>query len=439
MMQAMSPLPPLADVLSQLDQWYATHLPAVWKTLRPGVSDADLDAFEARTALHLPAAFRTLYRWHDGQDWSVGGVLGLAFMPLAEVEFASMMWRDIAEGDGADINIDIYVVSHPTGAIREQYASPWVVPFLSDGGGNAVALDLAPDLCGQPGQVITTGRDQTHRYVLAPDLETFLREYLTRLEAGQVTVQALSGYEGEMWASELHDAAGPRGEGYFRLADLYPGFGAAPSRVLPPAPEENDPPPLEQALLRLDAWLHLHHPELLDTLSPGASEEELRAAERRLGRALPEEVRVLYRQHRDWGDLLGARSIPVDELGRAGPTTFGEADRRGNLHPFNPYVPPSTPQDWLPLWEAEVGLIGVNLARYGEVRTFGEQVAVRYVLAENLARLFDRYVRLLEAGLLRRAGTSLRVPDAAGHLGSGRAEQLFPGFGASPPLVVSSS
>ena len=118
MMQAMSPLPPLADVLSQLDQWYATHLPAVWKTLRPGVSDADLDAFEARTALHLPAAFRTLYRWHDGQDWSVGGVFGLAFMPLAEVEFASMMWRDIAEGDGADINIDIYVVSHPTGAIR---------------------------------------------------------------------------------------------------------------------------------------------------------------------------------------------------------------------------------------------------------------------------------------------------------------------------------
>lgn len=151
MMQAMSPLPPLTDVLSRLDQWYATHLPAVWTTLRPGVTEADLDAFETRTALQLPEAFRALYRWHDGQDWSVGGVLGLAFMPLAEVEFTSMMWQDIAEGDGADINIDIYVVSHPTGAIREQYASPSVVPLLSDARSNAVALDLAPDLCGQLG------------------------------------------------------------------------------------------------------------------------------------------------------------------------------------------------------------------------------------------------------------------------------------------------
>lgn len=435
MMPSMSLSPPVPDVLSKLDQWYAAHLPAVHATLRPGVTDEALDAFEARNGLRLPPAFRALYRWHDGQDWSVGGVLGLAFMPLAEVEQTHQMLRDFTEGEQSDINIDIYVVSHPAGAIREQYASPAVVPFLSDGGGNHVALDLAPDLRGQPGQVITTGRDETHRYVLAPDLETFLREYLARLEAGRVTVEALSGYEGEMRSSSLHDEAGPRGEGYFRLADLYPGFGASPARVLPPAPGEDDPLPLPQALARLDAWLRAHHPELLAALPAGATGEELRAAEQRLGRALPEEVRALYRQHRDWGEIFGARSIPVDELGQADPADFGAPDTRDNLRPFNPYETRSLPRDWLPLWEAEPGFIGVDLARYGEVRTFGTQLGVRYVLAENLTRLFDRYVRLLEAGLLRREGDSLRVPDAAGQVGDGRAEHLFPGFGASPAEV----
>lgn len=42
----------------------------------------------------------------------------------------------------------------------------------------------------------------------------------------------------------------------------------------------------------------------------------------------------------------------------------------------------------------------------------------------------------LEGGL---RALQVRVPDAAGHLGSGWAEQLFPGFGASPARVESSS
>lgn len=435
MMTGMGLLLSLPDVLAKLDGWYATHLPAVHATLRPSVTEADLDDFEICTALKLPAAFRALYRWHDGQDWSVGGVFGLTFMPLAEVERTFTMLQDIPTGDMADININIYVVSHPTGAIREQYIVPGTLPFLSDGGGNHVALDLFPDLRGQSGQVITTGRDEIHRYVLAPDLETFLQTYLARLENGQVTVRALSDYERGMWSSALHDEAGPREEGYFRLAHVYPGFGASPVQVRQPALEEDWPLSLDQALERLDAWLHRHHPDLLAALPAGAADRELRAVEQRIGRDLPKDVKTLYRRHRDWMNLFGARSIPVDELGQAHPVGFGPTDTRDNLYPFNPYETPSGPQDWLPLWEAQEGAIGANLAQYGQVRTFGAQLGVRYVLAENLTRLFDRYVRLLEAGLIWREGASLRVPDITGQAGGSRPEHFFPGFGFSPVQV----
>lgn len=432
MMLVMIPLPALPELLSRLDEWYAAHLPAVHATLRPGVTDADLDDFEIRNTLRLPPAFRALYRWHDGQDWSVGGVFGLDFMPLTQVDQISAMWQNFAAGDLAHLNVDIYVVSHPTGAIREQYVLPAALPFLSDGGGNYVALDLAPDLRGQPGQIVTTGRDEIHRYVLAPELETFLREYLSRLETGRVTVQALDGFGGEMWGHKLHDASGPQEEGHFRLTDCYPGFSASPDEVKRPTSEEDFPLPLTRTLEQLDAWLHLHHSDLLDTLPAGARAEELLALEGRLGRSLPEAVKALYRQHRDWGDLFGARSIPVDELGHMDPVGLGPSDTPQNLRPFSPEETPSTSQDWLPLWEAQRGFIGVDLAQNGKVRTFGTQLDVRYVLAENLTRLFDRYLRFLEAGLIWREGNSLRVPDAAGQAGESRAEHLFPGFGASP-------
>lgn len=424
----------LMTVLSRLDAWYLQHVPTVHATLRPGLTDPELDAFEIGNELHLPSAFRALYRWHDGQDWSVGGVSRLEFPSMHQVAQARQLWRDIADGECADMNVTIYTVAHPTGAIRKQYAQRDLLPFLSDRGGNHVALDFAPDLRGQAGQVITTGRDETHRYVLAPDLDVFLSRYLNRLERGRVTVERLSGYSPTFWSVRLHDQLGRREDSYHRLADLYPGFGAAPEVVSSSAWQEDEPLPLESALGCLDAWLAQHHPDLLAQLGPGATVNELQAAESRLGRGLPAEVKVLYQRHRTWGHLFGAENISVDELGQADPHGFGPPDAPATVVPFTPFAPETTARDWVPLWVWGQGFIGIDLARHGEIRTFGLSAQPRYVLAESLTRLFDRYVRLLEAGVLRRFGQTLRLPDAEGKDEGDRIEGLFPGFGALPAV-----
>lgn len=426
----------LDEVLSRLDHWYAQYVPTVYKTLRPGVTDAELDAFEHRSGIRLPPDFRTLYRWHDGQNWAYGGVLGLAFDPLNRVESSWQLWAGTAhESETTSINIQIYTVSHPTGAIREQYALTRLVPFLDDGGGNFVALDFTPDVAGKPGQVITTGRDETHRYVLAPDVGTFLRSYLERLEQGQVTVRQLPGYEREMWSTTLTDAAGDASEGYYRLADLYPGFGASPAVRTRPGVNDDDPMSLSEALTRLGGWLSTHHPDLLRQLGAPASASELAAAERRLGHPLPPEVTLLYSKHRDWGQVFGLRSIPIDQLATQNPATFGAVDSQETRQPYSPYDIQSSAADWLPLWvDTQGNYVGLNQKKYGEVLTFGPGIKPRLVVAEHLTLLMDRYVRLLEAGLVRREGGQLLLPDGQGKKQPLNVTTAFSGFGAIPAV-----
>ncbi|WP_155298653.1 SMI1/KNR4 family protein [Deinococcus kurensis] len=214
----------LPELLARLDVWVAREVPLHHATLRPGVTDAALDAFEARQGVTFPPALRALYRWHDGGD-----LFGLEFLSLAHLEFNRVAWAEIAADRLPDL--DEGIASHPPGAILLLYATGDWLPFLHDGGGNHVALDLHPGPAGRVGQVITVGPDEDDRYVLAPDLEAFLREYLRRLETGRVTVRRLSGFSDETWEVRLQEPGGRAPEGYGVLADLFPGFGAAPQHM----------------------------------------------------------------------------------------------------------------------------------------------------------------------------------------------------------------
>ena len=426
----------LQEVLERLDAWYARYLPSVHKTLRPGATEAELDEFERKFGIRLPADFRALYRWHDGQNWSVGGVLGLDFQSLEQVAYGFGSLED-----GADmsvylsLNVEMYIISQPTGAIRELYTTPKVVPFLSDGGGNFVALDFNPDVAGISGQVITTGRDEVRRYVLAPNVEAFLREYLHRLESVQVVVRQLPGYESEMWSARLTDAQGHGEEGYYRLGDLYPGFGAFPAVVQERKYDDDSPMSLETSLSRLEVWLSRNHPDLFAQLGGPASAGELKDAAARLGGTLPDELETLYRKHRDWKEVFGLHSIPVDQLGQQDPSTFGSPDGPGTRVPYSSYDIQTSAQDWLPfLRDDEGNYVGVNQRKYGEVLTFGPGIKPRVVLKEQLVLLMDRYVRFAEAGLLKREGNRLVLPDAEGKYGPVTVKTAFPGFGASPAI-----
>lgn len=76
---------PLWAVLERIGAWYLEQVPAIHATLRPGASEAELDALAYHTGLMLPEAFRALHRWHDGQRDGPGRVFNLRLLTLDPV------------------------------------------------------------------------------------------------------------------------------------------------------------------------------------------------------------------------------------------------------------------------------------------------------------------------------------------------------------------
>lgn len=212
--------PDLAPVFERLEHWLAQHAPQIHAELEEGASDADLDALELATGHKLPAAYRALYRRH--MYW--GQTFPLDHVPLGHVLHEWLVWQELE----AEFQETQGHASHPTGAITPQYINLGWIPLLKDWGGNSVGVDLRPGPGGVSGQVITFGRDENAKYVLAGSLEDFLTEYLRRLEAGRVTIYFPDEPPGATEHLSLHDASGEPVETYMMLADLFPGFGASP-------------------------------------------------------------------------------------------------------------------------------------------------------------------------------------------------------------------
>lgn len=191
------------------------HTPLAYAALRPPLSGEELTRLRGqvqRAGYAAPDDVLTLYGWHGGSEaWLFGLEWSEPALPTQGIE------EDIP-----------FAVSHPPGHIRETFAPPGHWGFLHDSGGNFVALDLTPGPAGQMGQVITAGRDEYHRFVLAGSLGEFVRMYVERLRAGAYAIVPPEGSSvGERVC--LLDGAGQPVEDYFYLADLFPGFGASPA------------------------------------------------------------------------------------------------------------------------------------------------------------------------------------------------------------------
>lgn len=184
----------LAGSLTELDAWLAKHLPDVAASLNPGASDEQLDRLASIIGAPLPADYRALYRWHNGQDASGVGThgpwFGLFFPSLDRVEAIWRSWLDFADDPWCEFNE--LAVSIKPGAVKPRYASRGWIPF-AQAGHNCLGIDLDPDVAGSMGQVINFGRDEDLKYVLAPNLAAFVQWLMGQLRAGNFKLRPLRG------------------------------------------------------------------------------------------------------------------------------------------------------------------------------------------------------------------------------------------------------
>jgi cell wall assembly regulator SMI1 len=160
------------SLIGRMDRWLAANRPDYHARLQPGLPDAALDAFEARFSLALPEAFRLFYRWRNGQEPACEASFqgNRRFSPLEEIAAT----KDLLDGMiGSDFDDPRW------------WRRGWV-PFLGNGGGDHLCLDLGPEAGGPPGRVIAFWHDWEDRSVRSPSFETWLLDLVASMEDGRL-------------------------------------------------------------------------------------------------------------------------------------------------------------------------------------------------------------------------------------------------------------
>lgn len=160
-----------SNIITRLDAWLRTNRCAVYGSLQPGVHPAVLSEMEAEFGFSLPAVFRELYLWRNGQQ----GVVPPAFrnneylMPVDEIQNS---WRELTG-----------MQEHGEWEQPQWWSRGWV-PFLHNGAGSHLCVDLLGSFTGKPGQVIEFWAKFPDRPIVAPDMETWLGHFVQSLEQG---------------------------------------------------------------------------------------------------------------------------------------------------------------------------------------------------------------------------------------------------------------
>jgi cell wall assembly regulator SMI1 len=164
----------MLPVLTRIDHWLAVHRPDYYAQLQPGVNGAALDAFESRFPLRLPAAFREMYEWRNGQppDCTERLLGNWTFEPLGEVSDRKEMLDGMIGYDFED---------------PRYWRRGWV-PFLHNGGGSHLCVDLAAEDGGAPGQLIEFWKADEDRPVASPSVEAWLNGLAESMERGALEV-----------------------------------------------------------------------------------------------------------------------------------------------------------------------------------------------------------------------------------------------------------
>jgi cell wall assembly regulator SMI1 len=159
-------------LLDRMERWLAANRPDYLIRLQSGVTDAQLDAFEEQFGLRLPAAFRAMYRWRNGQEEGCYKSLQMnrMFSPLESVADT----KELLDG----------LIGHDFDR-PEWWRRGWV-PFLSNGGGSHLCVDVAAEDGGEVGQLVAFWKADEDRPVEYPSVETWLTDLVESMESGEL-------------------------------------------------------------------------------------------------------------------------------------------------------------------------------------------------------------------------------------------------------------
>ncbi|MCC7423874.1 MAG: ankyrin repeat domain-containing protein [Planctomycetaceae bacterium] len=178
------PLGSVQETLSRLTQ--ALKDQGQWKAagLRKPALESQLAELERKVGLALPRELREAYLTFNGQK-SGGYEIFPApdpdeerffWLSVAEVASEWQVFQDVSEADG----------NPPRSAdpgVRESWWHKGWLPFVSNGGGDVICIDMAPAKGGSKGQVIIVSHESAPRRRLANSFLEFLDATVESIES----------------------------------------------------------------------------------------------------------------------------------------------------------------------------------------------------------------------------------------------------------------
>ncbi|OON69466.1 SMI1/KNR4 family protein [Hymenobacter sp. CRA2] len=172
----MAASPDFVRLLRRLDELLQQHRPDYYATLNPPASEAELAAFEAEFELTLTPELRQWFGWHDGQQDYNSFFQNNCLQSLESVTESMRVNNELlADGDFT----------------HNWWRTSWV-PFLENGGGDHVCVDLEGTFTGRAGQIMEHWHDWEARTVLFPDLTSWLAAVVRSYEAASADTALLS-------------------------------------------------------------------------------------------------------------------------------------------------------------------------------------------------------------------------------------------------------
>ena len=166
-------------------RWLESRLPVYYDLLRPGASEADINALEEKVSFNLPDQFQELYRINDGDEKRAKGRIP-RFLPGIRIPEPGRNRRGMGLMEGR-----IRQRPHRFDEIQSPKDISSTSTRIRDGSpcsqtteGNYIGLDLNPGSKGRIGQVINFGRDEWKKFVIAEKLKGFLAFIVEQMEKG---------------------------------------------------------------------------------------------------------------------------------------------------------------------------------------------------------------------------------------------------------------
>lgn len=198
--------PRVKAALHTLDAWLRANRPRYYKQLRKPATDEQLARLEKQMTGPIPPAFKTFLGWKNGQSLDAFGSLFANYqaMGVSDILEASRDMNELAAG--GEFN-------------QENWWRPKWLPFLDDGGGNHLVIDLEGTFTGKAGQVLEFWHDHKDRTIRYGSFEAWLITFADSLDADFWRVPKPDGEEEE---EELEVKRGRAYEKFVKAAN--PGY-----------------------------------------------------------------------------------------------------------------------------------------------------------------------------------------------------------------------